>query len=98
MVRPEQIRVMPLTPPVPLISLPSQTWPASLEPGANRGVDGSRAVVEKLTFYGHDASVELRLTPGGRSVRVRVAGYLSPQVGETVALMVEGDVVAYATR
>ncbi|MGI4856805.1 MAG: ABC transporter ATP-binding protein [Janthinobacterium lividum] len=53
------------------------------------------AHVEKRTFYGHDASIDLRLLAGGDTVRIRVVGYRSPQVGEQVMLSVEGEVQAY---
>ncbi|WP_213779410.1 ABC transporter ATP-binding protein [Caballeronia sp. dw_276] len=53
------------------------------------------ATVEKVVFYGHDASVMLRSTAGSHSVQIRVAGYSYPRVGERVGLSVEGDVVAY---
>ncbi len=53
------------------------------------------ATVEKVVFYGHDASVMLRSAAGSHSVQIRVAGYSYPRVGERVGLSVEGDVVAY---
>jgi iron(III) transport system ATP-binding protein len=54
-----------------------------------------QATVEKVVFYGHDASVMLRSVNGSRGVQIRVAGHSHPRVGERVALAVEGDVVAY---
>lgn len=57
--------------------------------------DGVEAVVEKVVFYGHDASVMLRSVSGTRGVQIRVAGHSHPRVGERIALSVEGDVVAY---
>ena len=57
--------------------------------------DGVQAVVEKVVFYGHDASVMLRSLTGARGVQIRVAGHSHPRVGERIALSVEGDVVAY---
>jgi iron(III) transport system ATP-binding protein len=59
---------------------------------------GFEAIVESVTFYGHDASVRLRLTKSDAVVLTRVAGYLSPRVGDTVSACVEGDVTAYPTR
>ena len=53
------------------------------------------ASVEKVVFYGHDASVDLRLQHSSLLVRIRIAGYLSPRIGETVRLAVEGDVQVY---
>ena len=57
--------------------------------------DGVEAVVEKVVFYGHDASVMLRSVTGARGVQIRVAGHSHPRVGERISLSVEGDVVAY---
>jgi iron(III) transport system ATP-binding protein len=57
--------------------------------------DGVEAVVEKVVFYGHDASVMLRSVSGTRGVQIRVAGHSHPRVGERISLSVEGDVVAY---
>lgn len=54
-----------------------------------------RAVVERVVFYGHDASVVLRVVSGGREVQIRVAGYSVPVVGGDVGLTVEGVVVGY---
>jgi iron(III) transport system ATP-binding protein len=56
---------------------------------------GIHAVVEKVVFYGHDASVMLRSVAGERGVQIRVAGHSHPRVGERITLSVEGDVVAY---
>jgi len=53
------------------------------------------ATVEKVVFYGHDASVDLRLRHSGLAVRIRIAGHMSPQIGETVRLAVEGRVQVY---
>ena len=57
--------------------------------------DGVEAVVEKVVFYGHDASVMLRSIAGARGVQIRVAGHSHPRVGERISLSVEGEVVAY---
>ena len=54
--------------------------------------------MEKVVFYGHDASVMLRSSVGSNSIQIRVAGHSHPRVGDTVRLAVEGDVVAYARR
>jgi iron(III) transport system ATP-binding protein len=64
-------------------------------PGHRTEGDGVQAVVEKVVFYGHDASVMLRSLTGERGVQIRVAGHSHPRVGERIALSVEGDVVAY---
>ncbi|TAL66253.1 MAG: ABC transporter ATP-binding protein [Burkholderiaceae bacterium] len=56
---------------------------------------GVPAVVEGRVFYGPDASVDLRLAASKQPVRVRLAGHLCPQVGETVGLLVDGAAMAY---
>jgi iron(III) transport system ATP-binding protein len=57
---------------------------------------GVQAIVGKVVFYGHDASVTLRPTSGSNVLQIRVAGHAHPRVGDTVSLAVEGEVVAYA--
>jgi iron(III) transport system ATP-binding protein len=63
------------------------------------GVDtpGVRARVCRITFYGHDASVDLLLTDPQPAARVvaRVAGHASPVPGAEVTLSVEGEVIAF---
>jgi iron(III) transport system ATP-binding protein len=60
-----------------------------------------RAKVLDVTFYGHDASVRLRLqadTPDHVTpdlVTARVHGHAAPQPGEDVGLVVDGVVVAW---
>ncbi|RDU96842.1 ABC transporter ATP-binding protein [Trinickia dinghuensis] len=60
------------------------------------------AYVEAVTFYGHDARLNLRLEAapasalaGGLAVYARVPGYRAPAVGTRVRLSVDGEVVAY---
>jgi iron(III) transport system ATP-binding protein len=59
---------------------------------------GVRARVCGVTFYGHDASVNLLLAGDGQPqcVVARVAGYASPEPGKEVTLSVRGDVVAFS--
>jgi len=64
---------------------------------AGADAPGVRASVLDVTFYGHDASVLLRLSGGEEAavLSARVAGHVTPWPGQQVALTVEGDVVAY---
>ena len=75
LVRPEQIRLVPLDRAPPL-----------------------RARVAKVTFYGHDATVTLALAddPGSQPLAARVAGHMTPRVGDEVGVIVEGKVIAFA--
>jgi iron(III) transport system ATP-binding protein len=57
-----------------------------------------RARVAKVTFYGHDATVMLTVADDAGSLQLtaRVAGHMTPRVGEEVGLSVEGKVIAFA--
>jgi iron(III) transport system ATP-binding protein len=55
------------------------------------------ARVEQVHFYGHDASVRLRLLPDGPALVARVAGLDAPEPGTEVGVGVTGPVVAYPT-
>jgi len=57
--------------------------------------EGVPAVAAGRVFYGPDASIDLRLTASQQPVRVRLAGHLCPQVGDTVGLLVDGAAMAY---
>jgi iron(III) transport system ATP-binding protein len=59
-----------------------------------------RARVAKVTFYGHDAVVMLTLGSDAEPLQLaaRVAGHMTPRVGEEVGLTVEGKVVAFPER
>lgn len=59
--------------------------------------NGVRARVQGITFYGHDASICLSLPEGAapQELIARVAGHMSPRLGEEVGLAVEGPVVAF---
>jgi iron(III) transport system ATP-binding protein len=78
--------------PVDLLVRPEQILLA-----AGPDAPGVRASVVDVTFYGHDASVLLRLSGGEEAgvLSARVAGHVTPWPGQQVALTVEGDVVAY---
>jgi iron(III) transport system ATP-binding protein len=53
--------------------------------------------VSSVTFYGHDAVVELALLHGtGGTIRVRVLGQVAPTPGRAVGVAVDGAVVTYA--
>ncbi|WP_144107960.1 ABC transporter ATP-binding protein [Paraburkholderia sp. BCC1886] len=60
------------------------------------GVTAHAALVTEVVFQGQDAGVALQLQAGARLVvRARVPGYLSPQPGQNVRLVVDGEVTAY---
>jgi iron(III) transport system ATP-binding protein len=56
---------------------------------------GVAAVVQSVTFYGHDAVVALRV-PGAAAVTARVFSQAVPKPGNEVFLSVEGEVAAYS--
>jgi iron(III) transport system ATP-binding protein len=59
------------------------------------GIDGAGggapAHVLQTTFFGHDATVRLRLVGNGPTVTARAPGYAVPPVGATVNLTVHGE-------
>ena len=57
--------------------------------------DGTGARVEQVHFYGHDASVRLRVLPDGPAVVARVSGLEAPAPGSEVGIGVTGPVVAF---
>jgi iron(III) transport system ATP-binding protein len=57
---------------------------------------GHPAVVEAVTYYGHDCRVALRAVGLPEPLTALVPGYASPAAGATVGLRVEGPVAAYA--
>jgi iron(III) transport system ATP-binding protein len=62
----------------------------------DRDGQGVRAKVGKITYYGHDADVRLRLTGTMPLTLVaRVPGHQIPRPGDEVMLVVDGEVVAY---
>jgi iron(III) transport system ATP-binding protein len=92
--------VLPLAPgapdgPVDVLVRPEQILLAS---GPN--ASGVRARVVDVTFYGHDASVSLRLSDRDPPILLtaRVAGHVTPWPGAEVGLTVEGAVVAYPCK
>ena len=51
-----------------------------------------------ITYYGHDAAIRLSIATGNGvdcEVTARTAGHRLPDVGQTVALAVHGEVIAY---
>lgn len=60
-------------------------------PGATAGVPGE---VVEVSFFGHDASVGVRLA-GGTVVIARIAALGVPEVGEQVGVRVVGPVVSF---
>uniref|UniRef100_UPI001F19E9F9 TOBE domain-containing protein n=1 Tax=Burkholderia sp. WTPI3 TaxID=2822167 RepID=UPI001F19E9F9 len=69
-----------------------------IAPAAPAGTAGSHAArVEATQFAGQDADVLVRLDAAADTlVRARVPGHRCPAVGERVALVVDGAVMAYA--
>ncbi len=79
---------------------PEQIRVAPVDPEDRVGSDAIEATVEEITFYGHDATLSLRLArspdqPSQAAVRARVPGHQVPAPGSRVRLAVEGEVVAY---
>ncbi len=64
------------------------------------GTEGaSRGQVEEVSFYGHDASVRVRLdSPADGVVVSRVTGREIPSVGDRVGVAVDGAVGAYPVQ
>ncbi|MBW4022772.1 MAG: ABC transporter ATP-binding protein [Proteobacteria bacterium] len=58
---------------------------------------GHPAVVEAVTYYGHDCSVSLSAAGLDGRLTALVPGYASPVAGAVVSLQVEGPVAAYPT-
>ncbi|MGH3796612.1 MAG: ABC transporter ATP-binding protein [Pseudonocardiaceae bacterium] len=56
---------------------------------------GVPARVEECTYYGHDATVTLRLAGSGTMVSSRCAGHALPRPGDEVTLTVDGDALVY---
>jgi iron(III) transport system ATP-binding protein len=81
LLRPEQIRLLPV------------------HKGADIGPAKATGRVLKVDFYGHDACVHLSLAGQGASSTLLVArlpGHLCPRPGDEVAIVVEGEVLAYS--
>lgn len=89
------------TGPVDVMIRPEQIQVAVQDASGGRAEDdGCRAYVEAVSFYGHDARLNLRLAhasaPGGGDVlHARVPGYRVPAVGTLVRVSVDSEVVAY---
>jgi iron(III) transport system ATP-binding protein len=84
-----------MTGPVDVMIRPEQ-FCLSPPAAAGKGNGGMRqtARIEKLTFYGHDARLALRLR-GGRGFLATASGLGLPAPGQEVAFEVIGNVVAY---
>src|SRR5699024_5107613 len=61
---------------------------------------GMPAVVQECTFYGHDATLTLRMGADGTgsTITVRLPRGPLPRPGEHVQVRVSGDAVAYANQ
>jgi hypothetical protein len=59
--------------------------------------EGIEAKIEHVTYYGHDALIQLRLPEqyGGYMVSTRVLGGSHYEPGQTIGLTVQGNVMAY---
>ncbi|HEV7975441.1 ABC transporter ATP-binding protein [Amycolatopsis sp.] len=60
-------------------------------------LSGVDAVVEDVSYYGHDASARLMLLPDGPLVTVRLLGVDLPSPGTAARLTVTGDTLAFPT-
>jgi iron(III) transport system ATP-binding protein len=71
--------------------------PEQIRLGGDTHSDRVAARICGITFYGHDATVELRLLPPGAAEHVfaRMAGHKIPRLGTEVGLWLEGDVMAF---
>ncbi|SNT33750.1 iron(III) transport system ATP-binding protein [Streptosporangium subroseum] len=59
---------------------------------------GVPAVVGTVTYFGHDATVDLTIQPHGPDITARVGGTRTPCPGTPVHLAVNGLVTAFAER
>jgi len=89
LVRPEQIRL--------LGPADGAANGAGTGTGAGNGSNGVLVgVVTEIRYFGHDATVQLRLAHSGLTVTARVPGDQLPSPGARVRLAVTGPVNAYA--
>ncbi len=72
---------------------PSGAVDVLVRPEQLRLVSGTAATVQRVTFYGHDASVRVLL--GEHVLTARVAGHAAPVVGAEVGVSVEGSVIVF---
>lgn len=82
-IRPEQIDLAPL--------------PEGPTRGRNEPDTRTPGVVEQVTYFGHDALVEVRLLTG-ELVSSRIAPHALPSPGDTVHVTVRGTVLTYKTN
>ncbi|MEO6826871.1 MAG: ABC transporter ATP-binding protein [Microbacteriaceae bacterium] len=87
-----RVRATDLTGPARLMIRPEQIV---IHPGSDATASGVSARVEGFAFYGHDATVELRLASGGTAITCRCDGRNLPHPGDDVLLTVDGEVIAY---
>ncbi len=67
--------------------------------GAATDAGGPHGRVLSTAFYGHDATARIALDDlDHREIVARAAGHLLPQIGEEVAIAVEGTALAYPAR
>jgi iron(III) transport system ATP-binding protein len=62
--------------------------------------EGIEAEVERVTYFGHDALIKLRLSEayGGGMVSTRVLDGKNYEKGQTVSLIIKGNVMAYSSQ
>ncbi|MPZ63079.1 MAG: ATP-binding cassette domain-containing protein [Propionibacteriales bacterium] len=60
--------------------------------------NGTAAEVVTVSFFGHDATVRLRLLADGPVVVARISSGKVPSTGDVVGLTVAGDVIAFRTE
>jgi len=82
----------PFVGPATVLVRPEQVVPHRLDD--THPSDPATGRVVDRQYFGHDCMLVVS-TGGGRSVRVRCGGQDTPQLGDAVALSVDGDVVAW---
>jgi iron(III) transport system ATP-binding protein len=87
-----RVRATDLTGPAKLMIRPEQIV---IHSGSEGTASGVPARVDSFAFYGHDATVELRLAADGTAITCRCDGRDLPAPGEEVLLTVDGEVIAY---
>lgn len=87
-----RVRATDLTGPANLMIRPEQIV---IHAGSDGTASGVAARVEGFAFYGHDATVELRLAADGTAITCRCDGRDLPAPGDEVLLTVDGEVIAY---
>lgn len=62
-------------------------------------MQGVKARVQKITYYGHDAAIEMQLCQNhSQNLTTRVSGAEIPKVGADITIYVQGPVIAFPTK